>query len=84
MISPNHSRALKIIYYKLQETEVVWAITGSLGFALQGVETKVNDIDLQTDAAGAYGIQNAFAERVVRKVRLPCPRKSPLTGESWK
>ena len=69
MISPNHSRALKIIYGRLRETEIVWVITGSLGFPLRGMEFEVLDIDLQTDAAGAYGIGNAFSESVVRKVR---------------
>ena len=70
MISPNHSRALKTIYSTLQNTEVVWAITGSLGFALRGMELEVNDIDLQTDAGGAYGIENAFSGSIVRQVRL--------------
>ena len=63
-------RALKIICGTLQNTEVVWAITGSLGLALRGMEFEVNDIDLQTDAAGAYGIQNAFSGSIVRQVRL--------------
>ena len=75
MIDPHHSRALKIIYRRLRETEIVWAITGSLGFALQGMETKVNDIDLQTDSVGAYGIENAFPESVVRKVQLSVSEK---------
>ncbi|MCY3761886.1 MAG: hypothetical protein OXH50_11605 [Gemmatimonadetes bacterium] len=75
MMSPNHSRALKVIYGKLRNTEIVWAITGSLGFALHGMETKANDIDLQTDAAGAYGIENALTEWVVRKVRLSVSEK---------
>ena len=75
MISSDHSPSLKIIYDKLRETEIVWAITGSLGFALQGMETKVNDIDLQTNAAGAYGIEKAFPERVVRKVQFSVSEK---------
>ena len=75
MISSDHSRALKIIYRRLRETEIVWAITGSLGFALQGMETKVNDIDLQTDSVGAYGIENAVPESVVRKVQLSVSEK---------
>ena len=70
MISLNHSRALKTIFSTLQNTEVVWALTGSLGFALRGMELEVNDIDLQTDAPGAYGIENAFSGSIVRQVRL--------------
>ena len=69
MISSQHWRALEIIYDRLRETEVVWAVTGSLGFALQGMKIAVNDIDLQTDASGAYDIEKAFSESVVRRVK---------------
>ena len=70
MISSRHWRALKIICNKLQETEVVWAVIGSLGFALQGMKIAVNDIDLQTEASGAYDIEKAFPGNVVRGVQL--------------
>ena len=70
MISAQQQRALRIIHDGLQKTEVVWAITGSLGFALHGMKLKVNDIDLQTDASGAYEIERTFAENVVRKVKF--------------
>lgn len=81
---PNHSRALKIIYGKLRNSEIVWAITGSLGFALRGMELEVKDIDLQTDAAGAYRIENAFSECVVRKVQLCRSEKIASHWGSWK
>ena len=75
MISSQHWRALEIIYDRLHETEVVWAVTGSLGFALQGMKIAVNDIDLQTDASGAYDIEKAFPESVVRGVQLSVSEK---------
>jgi hypothetical protein len=34
-----------------------WAVTGSLGMALQGMELAVHDIDLQTSREGAYEIE---------------------------
>ncbi len=70
MISAQQKRALKIIHDGLQETKIIWAITGSLGFALHGMKLKVNDIDLQTDASGAYEIENTFAKHVVRQVKF--------------
>ncbi len=70
MISAPQQRTLRIIHDGLQETKVVWAITGSLGFALHGMKVEINDIDLQTDANGAYEIENAFIENVVRRVRF--------------
>ncbi|HEY3343949.1 MAG TPA: hypothetical protein VGJ97_03410 [Anaerolineaceae bacterium] len=45
-----------------------WAITGSLGFALQGAEGPVHDIDLQTSQTGALEIGRRFSEFVVRPV----------------
>ena len=70
MISAQQKRALKIIHDGLQETKIIWAITGSLGFALHGMKLEVNDIDLQTDASGAYEIENTFAKHVVRQVKF--------------
>ena len=84
MISSRHWRALKIICNKLQETEVVWAVIGSLGFALQGMKIAVNDIDLQTEASGAYDIEKAFPGNVVRGVKPSVRKRSPRIGVSLK
>ena len=67
-ISPSHRAALHIICDRLRDAELVWAITGSLGFALQGVPVSPHDIDLQTTAAGAYEIERRCAEYVTRPV----------------
>ncbi len=48
----------------------VWALTGSLGMALQGVPLTPHDVDLQTDAAGAYEIERRLAEFVTRPVQF--------------
>ncbi|WP_435118242.1 nucleotidyltransferase domain-containing protein [Halolamina sp. C58] len=48
--------------------EVPWALTGSASFALQGVPVEPDDIDVQTTAAGAYAIEEAFADRVLDPV----------------
>ena len=68
MIPATHLKAIWIIYDKLKSLEIKWAITGSLGFALHGMDIAVNDIDLQTDKDGAYRIEDAFRLNVVRKV----------------
>lgn len=46
----------------------MWVVTGSAGFALQGLPMRPNDIDLQTDAAGAHAIQAQYADLVSRPV----------------
>jgi hypothetical protein len=68
MIKHNHFEVLHKIYARLNHSNVNWVITGSLGFALQGVPVEVNDIDIQTDKEGAYEIERQFSEFVIRKV----------------
>lgn len=54
---------------RLEGAPIRWAITGSLGMALQGVPVAVHDIDMQTDEAGAYEIERRLAEWVVEPVQ---------------
>ena len=68
MIDPRHLAVLRTIASRLDNSDVNWVVTGSLGFALQGVPVDVHDIDIQTDAAGAYAIERCFAAFSVRKV----------------
>ena len=80
MIPPQHVPILKIIDYSLRKTDIFWVITGSLGFALQGLDFEVNDIDLQTDASGAYDIEKVFTEYVVTSVSFS---KSDKITSHW-
>ena len=68
MISLNYLNVLRIIYTRLNNTKVNWAVTGSLGFALQGVPVEPKDIDIQTDEAGAYEIERCFSEFTTKRV----------------
>ncbi len=65
-----HLSVLRILYDALEAAGVNWAVTGSLGLALQGVPLTPHDIDIQTDAAGAYRMAALFADRVVQPVAL--------------
>jgi len=68
MIEPKYLEVLSKIYARLNNTNVNWAVTGSLDFALWGVPVEVHDIDIQTDMVGAYEMERLFSEFVVRKV----------------
>lgn len=71
MINPAFLDVLRKLYARLNGTDINWAVTGSLCFALQGVPlSEIHDIDLQSDAAGAYDIERLFAENVTRKVAV--------------
>jgi hypothetical protein len=72
MISNQHFEVLRKIVTRLKDSTFDWAVTGSLGMALQGAPVDVHDIDLQTDRNGAYEIERAFNEYVVRAVSY-CP-----------
>ena len=68
MIDPIYLNVLRKIYTQLCDTNINWVITGSLGFALQGVPVEPHDIDVQTNKVGAYEIENIFSEFVDRKI----------------
>ncbi|MCE5209630.1 MAG: nitroreductase family protein [Chloroflexi bacterium] len=53
---------LQIIAERLQDSGIDWAITGSLGWALQGIPVEIHDIDLQTDEAGAVRMEELLSE----------------------
>ena len=70
MIDPVYFNVLRQIHARLSNTDVNWVVTGSLGFALQRVPVQPNDIDIQTDEAGAYEIESLFSDVVIRKVKF--------------
>ena len=69
-VSVKHLRVLRRVCELLEAAEVTWVLTGSLGLALQGIETEVHDIDVQTDAAGALEVERLLGGHVVRPVGL--------------
>jgi hypothetical protein len=68
MIEPQFVRALGTICARLEKSGVKWAVTGSLGMVLQGMDLAVHDIDLQTDNEGAYEIERRLSEFVLKPV----------------
>jgi hypothetical protein len=70
MIANVYNEVVKKIYGLLLDLKYPWALTGSLGMALQGMDIDVHDIDIQTDRDGAYCIQNRFSEYTVKNVRF--------------
>ena len=69
MTTSQYLEVLQKILTKIKDSPINWAVTGSLGMALQGVPVEVHDIDIQTDEDGAYEIERCLAEFVVRPVR---------------
>src|SRR5665647_3782950 len=68
MILPEQLSALRLIHERLGKTPIVWVVTGSLSFALRGIDVAVHDIDIQSDREGAYQIERLLQEYVIEPV----------------
>ena len=67
-LDERYLNVIRTLSTTLEGRSVVWALTGSTSFALQGVPLTPNDVDVQTTEDGAYAIEEAFSERVVEPV----------------
>jgi hypothetical protein len=68
MIEKRYSDVLRKICGLMEGIQFDWAVTGSLGMVLQGMDLPVHDIDIQTDEDGAYEIERRLADFVVKPV----------------
>lgn len=57
-----HAGVLTFLVSRLDPTVHLWALTGSAGLRLQGVDLSVHDLDLQTDGKTIYLIEKELAE----------------------
>lgn len=69
LINHNILEALRIISERLKN-KVKWVLVGSLSLALQGVEVNAKDIDVLTDKAGAFKINELLKEFEIKKVEF--------------
>ena len=67
-IPDNFTKALIEIVTSLEGQGISWAVTGSMGFALQGIPVTPNDIDIQSDTQGAYEIEQILCDCISRSV----------------
>lgn len=68
VLSEAWSSALTELSTKLASLPHPWAITGSLGFYLQGVPVALHDVDIQTDQLGACAIENHLGAAMTHSV----------------
>lgn len=57
-----HAKVLSVLLQRVPPTETLWALTGSAGLRLQGVDLPVHDLDLQTDGMTIYLLEKELAE----------------------
>ena len=74
-IPDSHIRALQTLLARLKGQEgLVWALTGSTSFALQGMELPVNDIDIAADRDSALRIGALLNDCCVKPVEASSAR----------
>jgi SAM-dependent methyltransferase len=69
-VKPRWRTVLREIARRLSEAGVTYKIVGGTAVALHGVPAPVKDLDLETDAEGAYRFQSLFADHAVKPVAL--------------
>ena len=67
---PLWKTVLKDIAQRLAHARVVYTVVGGSSAALQGAPVPVNDVDIETDAEGAYRLQALFSDHIVEPVSL--------------
>ena len=67
---PHWRTVLRHIARQLDEAGVAYKVVGGASAALHGVPRPVRDLDIETDADGAYRFQVLFADQVVEPVAL--------------
>lgn len=71
MLEAHHIETLRLIAQMAErERGLLWALTGSTSFALQGMEVVAHDIDIQTDRDSAYKLGESLGEYCVEPVRF--------------
>jgi len=75
MVDQRFLRVLRTVSLQLNESNVQWALVGSLGLAVRGMSTEPHDIDIITDKAGAYEMERLFSRYVTRRVALRTSEK---------
>ena len=62
--------ALKLVYDAIHDSEITWALTGSLAFSMRGIDVPVGDVDIQTNKDGAYEIERRLIEYVIEPIQF--------------
>ncbi|MBN2388153.1 MAG: hypothetical protein JXB85_14140 [Anaerolineales bacterium] len=82
-LSEEHARALAWLLDNVPPAELLWALTGSAGLRLQGVDLQVHDLDIQTDQQTVYAIEQRLGSKVHTPVRLwESPGMRSLDGKA--
>ncbi len=73
-----HRSALEMVLNRVSGSNVVWAVSGSVALALQGVSVSCQDLDLVTTANGAVELESRLAAEITEPVSFTT--RGPIRG----
>jgi len=79
MIESNFREVFKIIYEKLKENEINWAVIGSTNMKLQGMKVKPRDLDIIIHLKDLVKMKDIFSEYEVS----PITKLKPIVNSAW-
>jgi hypothetical protein len=65
-----HTKVLRFLMENIPPAEKLWALTGSAGLRLQGVDLSVHDLDLQTDVETVFVLEKELVDYMNVPVHL--------------
>ena len=65
-----HAKVLTLLIEKVPPTQYLWALSGSAGLRLQGVDLSVHDLDLVTDRKTVFLLEKELADFVTVPVHI--------------
>jgi hypothetical protein len=80
MIAKDAIECLQILCARVSNQDITWVLVGSTSLALQGVDVTPRDIDILTDEAGAYKINELLKDCEVKPVAY---RPSDTVRSYW-
>jgi len=67
---PRWRAVLRRVALRLEEAGIIYTVVGGAVAALHGLPLPVNDLDIETDAPGAYRFQELFVDELTEPVSL--------------
>jgi hypothetical protein len=67
-IENNILNAFERIFSLIINKDIDWVLTGSMSFFIQGIETNVNDIDIQSNREGILKIKKILNDNITKAV----------------
>ena len=80
MLPANFKEVIKIIYSKLKDKKVKWAVIGSTNMVLQRINVNPNDIDIITNPDDLKVFEEVFKDHIIKPICKKPPYREGYSG----